>query len=495
MLLPYYLCSYLVGILPICFLGVQNISEVKNKKILFVIFWYSLLYTFLFAIFACIVDIKQALIITFSSILFIFYGKIIINKIKKTYLPIKIRIINISYLIGLVGIIFIPYFILDKIVWGILLLEILTLLVLTSEAIKYNKGISQFYKKTVKKDVNIDLTLKEGVELPNIYFFIPDSYSGASALKHFYGDGNELFVNWLRKEGFKVYDDAHPNYSHTNYSLPSTLQMNYLVNFYKYDEKANEQMNLAQLATYQYDNMTLKILKKLGYTTHHIVNDYDKHYMDERGYSFDNTIDLAKSYSFEHALVHDTYFRKIIRRILPLSTRKYMLNVFDWLENNVFETKKNFVYCHLMCPHHPFHFDEKGDLPKEDYDYDNPEVYPKMYMDQIKYLNIRFMRIIKSIKKKDPNAVIIIQADHGGPKCMFFHDLYTADNIWLERYSIMRAIYAPENYDLDFVSSVNLFPTIFNNWLEKPIRVKDDHYWFVTSNNGFKMSKLEFETK
>ena len=63
---------------------------------------------------------------------------------------------------------------------------------------------------------------------PDIYYIILDAYSGADVLDELYGLDNRPFLDSLRSKGFYVADDSHTNYTQTIFSVPSTLNFDYI---------------------------------------------------------------------------------------------------------------------------------------------------------------------------------------------------------------------------------------------------------------------------
>ncbi len=486
----YIILSYILGCCPILFLWIQNIAEINFLKLLKTLGYYSIIYLCCFFICQFFVDIQFSSAILISLFIMIFYSKHLMIKIILNKYVLRKQIIWISLFLGIVIFPFLPSVVLDIFFILLLIFEVLFLTMIGYNAYQYVTAVSSYINEK-NKSVKIEVTLKENINLPDVYFIIPDSYGGATALNQYYNFNNQVFLSWLEKEGFTVYNNARSNYSHTNFSIPSTFQMNYLVNFK--DKVGKGQIQYAKLAVNQFMNKALAIFEQLGYTSYHIVNDFDKYLMHKKGYKFSYKLDNIESYNFELSLFSSTFLAKWIKKICFYFSRKFLLNTFDYIENLDLKTKRNFIYCHLMCPHHPFYFDENGDIPILELDFFNPVNYPKLYVDQIKYLNIRLMRIVKSIKKKNPNAIIIIQADHGAAGTVL--EPSNERDIWNDRFSILRAIYAPKEYDLDFISSVNLFPMLFNNWLETPIKIKDDHYWFLLNSKTLELGKLEFKKR
>jgi hypothetical protein len=82
--------------------------------------------------------------------------------------------------------------------------------------------------------------------------------------------------------------------------------------------------------------------------------------------------------------------------------------------------KPTFVYFHVLCPHSPYIFKPDGStvtyleyflrLAKF---YFNPSIFDSAYLDQVKFIGNQIIQIASQLRTKDPDAIIIIMADHG----------------------------------------------------------------------------------
>ena len=117
-----------------------------------------------------------------------------------------------------------------------------------------------------------------------------------------------------------------------------------------------------------------------------------------------------------------------------------------------------FVFAHLTVTHVPFVFNVDGSLmPVEKQgkalgtDFDDPNIR-QGYIDSIQYMNGRLLEIVSEIHREDPNAIIIIQGDHG----------YPGPN----RHKIFMAVYDPMQSfsSKGCVTPINLYRLIFDTW-------------------------------
>ena len=66
--------------------------------------------------------------------------------------------------------------------------------------------------------------------LPDIYYIVLDRYANARTLEEVYDYDNSEFINHLSDEGFYVANDSVSNYDHTDSSLISSLNMDFIQN-------------------------------------------------------------------------------------------------------------------------------------------------------------------------------------------------------------------------------------------------------------------------
>ena len=69
-------------------------------------------------------------------------------------------------------------------------------------------------------------------KFPDIYYIIPDGYPGPKSLQTILNYDNSNFQNFLIEKGFFVATESYSNYENTRFSIPSTLNMNYINHIY-----------------------------------------------------------------------------------------------------------------------------------------------------------------------------------------------------------------------------------------------------------------------
>ena len=169
--------------------------------------------------------------------------------------------------------------------------------------------------------------------------------------------------------------------------------------------------------------------------------------------------------------------RIIENNLIVNQLRNDIQSKLQFLKDFVPGNKPVFVNMHIMVPHSPFIFRHDGSRPKyfesafgkfEDKD---------KFVEQVRFASSEIIKILDNIKANDPNAIIIVQADHGygGDDDIKYLNRNSAaalddrreqipPSYYLDqRFGILSAIYSPISLGIKENSTpVNLFRFIFN---------------------------------
>jgi len=313
---------------------------------------------------------------------------------------------------------------------------------------------------------------------PDIYYFILDGYGRADTLEDVYGYDNTEFIEGLRSLGFFVADCSQSNYAQTQFSLPSSLNMDYLPALGDEYLKVGKS-NIGPLIK---QNVVRKSLEALGYKTIAFetgyywtqIQDADIYYSPENDHGILN--------GFESLLLESTMFR-VVDDILsvegdPLNKtdekRQRTLFVLDKIEDVPIIRGPKFVFVHLIIPHPPYIFGSNGeDIDSELIGLTDFEKELLGYPYQVEYINMRMEVIISEIiGKSSVPPIIIIQGDHG-PKVP---DQSEAGDSHVRRMQILNAYYIP-NTSVPLYSEitpVNTFRILFNYYFGQDLELRDD---------------------
>ncbi len=291
----------------------------------------------------------------------------------------------------------------------------------------------------------------------NVYFIVLDAYTGSPNLKKFWNYDNKELTGFLKDKGFFVAEKSRSNYNSTPFSIASTLNLSYL-NLKSYEEA--QKVQISQVYDLVNNSVVVRTFAENGYR---IINQ--------------SIFDLGG----KTALYNDPNYHQINlfdRTVFFLFTEKLNITDEDALTRNLGEENLKifsrlnsielqhiqpvFCYAHLMMPHLPFFYDERGNKMSEEYAR-NEESRKEKYLKQLKYTNQLLMNAIDNILAHEKGKpIIIIQGDHG------FRDLKEIP--YEERLSEASTIFnvylfpdsTSERSLYDSISPVNSFRVVFN---------------------------------
>ena len=344
---------------------------------------------------------------------------------------------------------------------------------------------------------------------PNIYYIILDGYGGQDVLDEYYRTNNQAFLTFLEDQGFWVGDKSRSNYLRTLFSLPSSLNLEYLDEFIADNEL--EGTTDERPALFMMKNSQVRaFLEAFGYESVGISSGLTgwnmsgaKQYIDQK---------RAGTNEFQSMLNAHTPVYQIATEIAVMNPfdkhRELQLSTVDLIPElpERFSGQSIFAFVHMMMPHPPFVFMQDGSPaePAEplfhlgDGDYlvgvsMNTMEYQIAYSNQLMYLNTLMQEAIEKLRKADPNAIIIIQGDHGPGSHFVASDIM--QNNMVERSSILNAIYLPEGGRDDLYESitpVNTFRVIFNHYFGTDFELLPDKTFFSETRNPYQMYELTF---
>lgn len=326
---------------------------------------------------------------------------------------------------------------------------------------------------------------------PDIYYIILDAYVRADALREF---DNSVFLEELRQRGFYVASEAISNYTSSDQSIASSLNMSYLDALHQRPQAANDDWVAISQA-----HALGAVLKNLGYTYVHL----------DSGFVFTNESPLADtvvrftpagtlvssgsgggheshvdsevpivSSIFVRALVQTTVLRSIIgHRFLLSATEPYdfhsphrALQMFEFLTGPIESSGPKFVFAHFGTPHPPSVFDRYGNYIVGDSSVGflntHDQTVPNAYTGELIYINSLVIKMIDGIMSshQDP-PVIVIASDHGRTdECSCPH-------------SILAAFHLPDGGSdgiYESISSVNHFRYILDYYFGFNLGLLDD---------------------
>jgi tetratricopeptide (TPR) repeat protein len=322
---------------------------------------------------------------------------------------------------------------------------------------------------------------------PDIYYIIMDGYLRKDVMTEFWGFDNTAFTNFLTKRGFYVAAKSRSNYSKTVFSLPSSLNMEYLPTNLNVDTV--QQLSNTALMEAVGKNRVVRFLKSIGYKYIHLSDGTE--ITKDRGQA-DVVISNRKYISlFSQYLLNKTIFKNI--KINSLDRvhikRNNILNGFDKLEGIPKINDPTFTFAHFIMPHEPQAFDENGDVP-------NPSASDMdKYFGEVFYANKKLEHLVNSILAgSDTPPIILIQGDHGYPGLQSS----IPDAIAVKkRYSILNAYFLPwqgKEKLYESISPVNSFRIVFDHYFGTQFGLLEDKsYLPITYATGRKFTLVPSE--
>jgi hypothetical protein len=301
---------------------------------------------------------------------------------------------------------------------------------------------------------------------PDVYYFILDMYTRDDLLRQSYAYDNSHFLNELKARGFYVAQCSQSNYTRTELSVASSLNMSYLQELDPAfaDPRSKTRLHLWEALRH---NAVRYNLEGLGYQTVTFATGLAWSELDDADVFF--TPEYSTSLSEFESLFLQTTLARLGHDYGWLDLDRIYGQNFRYRHNLVFHSMEKvanmpgaqFVYVHLIMPHPPFVFGPGGESTNPADFWDEPKVYPPElfklgYVNQIVFLNTRLLEMLDTIlAESETPPIILLQGDHGP---------------WVEpnpqHFFILNAYYLPGHSDQLYpnISPINSFRVIFNNY-------------------------------
>ena len=237
-------------------------------------------------------------------------------------------------------------------------------------------------------------------ERPNVYYFIFDEYGGYENLLHYFDYDNSAFLYELEAKGFNIsWESRNTEAVYTNTLVPNLMNLNYVMEAGEYENR--------DLTDYYMDNSYLvRTFLENGYQ----VNLAD--HLDFIGHTGCNVLtENQTEKTISDILVGNSIFSKF---------DKSEANYYDQVMN-VMEAERNcwqytqdtptLTIGYLQVPHSPLAFNREGEA-NERKDYYNWR-RDELYLDQLEYISDYILELMDIVLEHDPDALIILQSDHG----------------------------------------------------------------------------------
>lgn len=308
---------------------------------------------------------------------------------------------------------------------------------------------------------------------PDIYFLIFDEYSSSAALKETWNYDNSQFDSFLMKKGFRLFPRSRSNYNFTEFSIASTLNMDFL----KIENPLACTVKDYNICFERINNNHVcSILSSMGYDiVNHSIFDLQKISSPVKELFLPLKTKLITSQTFINSMQNDFLPYLLVGRFQIKWLSKYCMYFTHNNNQKIIAATLNdsamnsarpkFVYSHIEMPHYPFYFDKNGRLKTTDDVITRTDIVP--YLDYLPKTNHVIERIITNILNRKKPCAIVLMGDHG------FREKQTDDF----QFRNLNAVYLSSgNYSgfYDSMTNVNEFRVLLNNLFHANFSLKKD---------------------
>ena len=332
---------------------------------------------------------------------------------------------------------------------------------------------------------------------PDVYYFVLDMYTRADLMQSAYGYDNGDFLQELEARGFYVASCSQSNYTRTELSMASSLNMSYLQGL---DAKfVPESIGRRRLWDALKHNAVRYNLEQMGYTTISFANGFPWSELDDADV-FLTPPPFASGMTEFVTLFLQTNLLGEGQKLGWFDADQIMAQNFRDRHNLVFESMDDvvdmpgpkFVYVHLIMPHPPFVFGPEGEPTNPADFWNEKKVYPpeklaQGYTNQATFLNKQMLAMLDTILAgSETPPIIVVQGDHGP---------WSQPNP--QHFFILNAYHLPErNSELyPTISPVNTFRIVFNEYFGGDYDLLDDVSYYSPVPKLYNFTKVPYPCK
>ncbi|GAB4545971.1 MAG: hypothetical protein Fur002_20620 [Anaerolineales bacterium] len=355
-------------------------------------------------------------------------------------------------------------------------LNVLSAALVVMSVWQFADGVKPGARALGAENAPVQMDLSAPAAPPDVYYIILDSYARADFLQQVYNFDNGEFIRALEARGFYVAACSRSNYSRTEISLASSLNMSYLQDLDSDFTPKNK--NRSTLWNALKHSAARDNFERMGYQTVGFETGFAWNEVDDADF-FITPPPISSGVTEFEGLFLDTTLARYLKEwnwidpdeLTGQTFRDRFHSVFNNLPRFAQMDGGQFVYAHVISPHPPFVFDAQG-APTRPADFWNEKklytypLYQQGYLNQLQYLNQNVLNAVDEIlaKSKTP-PVIVIQGDHGA--WMQSKDRH----LW-----ILNAYYLPDHQDALYktISPVNTFRLIFDLYFGGRYGLLDD---------------------
>jgi hypothetical protein len=319
-------------------------------------------------------------------------------------------------------------------------------------------------------------SIPDPTSLPDIYYFILDSYTNADTLQTVYGYDNSEFLNGLEGLGFFIAGCSQSNFDRTELSLASSLNLDYLQTLRP--ELTPERREKLPLRTMIQHSLVRRTLEESGYQTITFATGFAWSELRDADQFIQPELPFSALSEFEVLLLRTTFMKALqdgglvnyqVHEYRRFSERTHL--ILERLPELAAQTGPQFYFVHILEPHPPFVFNADGTDADAGSFFNaqgkyTAESYARGYIHEVEFINREMLGLVRAlIENSSIPPVIIIQGDHGP---WFQPPQYAM--------SILNAYYMGGRNDTLYatISPVNTFRIVFNEYLGADYSLLED---------------------
>ena len=328
---------------------------------------------------------------------------------------------------------------------------------------------------------------------PDIYYFVLDMYTREDLLMKSYGYDNSGFLSELEARGFYVAQCSQSNYTRTELSVASSLNMSYIQELDSRfaDPKSTKRARLWDALKH---NAVRYNLEHMGYQTVSFATGFAWSELDDVDIFLTPPPFSSGMTEFETLFLQTTLARTWqdfgwinLDQINGQNFRDRDMLVFNSMGKLANMPGPQFVYVHLILPHPPFVFGPDGEHTNPADFWNEQKRYPPDkfkigYINQVTFLNTKLLEMIDTIlAESETPPIILLQGDHGP---------WSQPNP--QHFFILNAYYLPgHNTELyPQLSPVNSFRIIFNDYFAGNYDMLPDVTYYSPVPNLYDFSEV-----
>ena len=253
-------------------------------------------------------------------------------------------------------------------------------------------------------------TVEFGPDRPNVYYFIFDEYGGYENLLHYYEFDNSPFLEELEVRGFSVARSSlNSEAVETVTIIPNLLNLNYLVDRWSPYQKKLDHMDKTYMARLFRDNgYQIQLVNHVDFLGREngraLTKNQTRRTISEilmRNSLFNKSLHLRKLLDDFFVIDYGANYRASLDNALEMGLKSW----------ETAQDTPTLTIGYIQCPHSPTMVGPHGEhLP---FEYGWNWLDHSLYLGQVEFINSYILEFADTIIENDPNAMIILQSDHG----------------------------------------------------------------------------------